>query len=97
MPLKKGKSDKVVSENIAELMHSGFKRAQAIAIAMDHAGKSRKFNYENTRKIFILALIGVSAFLSSACIQAGRYPCSGVSIQAPIVPVGIQLGPCGGR
>ena len=42
MPLKKGSSKKVVSENIKELRHSGRPQNQAIAIAMKHAGKSRK-------------------------------------------------------
>jgi hypothetical protein len=42
MPLKSGKSKKVVSENISELMHSGRKQNQAIAIAMSKAGKSKK-------------------------------------------------------
>lgn len=42
MPLKKGKSKKVVSGNIRELMHSGRPQKQAIAIAMDKAGKSRR-------------------------------------------------------
>ena len=41
MPIKKGKSKKVISENIAELMHSGKPQAQAIAIAMESAGKSK--------------------------------------------------------
>ena len=42
MPLKKGKSKKVVSRNISELMHSGRPQKQAIAIAMNVAGKSKK-------------------------------------------------------
>jgi hypothetical protein len=42
MPLKKGKSKKDVSYNIRELMHSGRKQAQAVAIALRVAGKSRK-------------------------------------------------------
>ena len=42
MPLQSGKSDKAVSANISEMMHSGMPQKQAIAIAMSKAGKSRK-------------------------------------------------------
>lgn len=42
MPLKKGKSKKVVSENIGELVGSGYPQKQAVAIAMDQAGYARK-------------------------------------------------------
>jgi hypothetical protein len=43
MPLKPGKSDKVVTSNIRELVDSGYDRRQAIAIALDHANILHKF------------------------------------------------------
>lgn len=42
MPLIKGSSKKVVSENIAELRHSGRPEQQAVAIALHNAGMSNK-------------------------------------------------------
>jgi hypothetical protein len=41
MPLKKGKSQKVVSSNIAEMIKAGHPRDQAIAASMRSAGKSK--------------------------------------------------------
>ena len=41
MQLKKGKSKKIISGNIRELIHSGRPQKQAIAIAMNQAGMSK--------------------------------------------------------
>lgn len=47
MPLKPGKSQKVVSANIKAEMKAGKPQAQAVAIALRQAGKNRQ---EKARK-----------------------------------------------
>ena len=42
MPLAKGSSKKIVSANISKEIHAGKPKAQAIAIALKAAGKSKK-------------------------------------------------------
>ena len=44
MPLKKGKTNKIVSDNIKELVSSGKSKEQAIAIALSKAGRTTKKN-----------------------------------------------------
>lgn len=42
MPLKRGKSQSVVSHNVKQLIKDGYTQAQAVAISMKKAGKSKK-------------------------------------------------------
>ena len=50
MPIKKGSSKKVVSENISKLMHEGRPQKQAIAIAMQSAKVPRVLKGKKKKK-----------------------------------------------
>lgn len=47
MPLKRGRSRKVVSQNISELVHSGRPQKQAVAIALS---ESRRYGRKSKRR-----------------------------------------------
>lgn len=48
MPLKKGKSRKVISDNISQLVREGYPQRQAVAIAHKEAGMA--YDNKNPKK-----------------------------------------------
>lgn len=65
-PLRGGKSRKVVSSNIRELMHSGRPQKQAVAIALKKAGLSRKNPVDKNFK-------GVVVYFQTITEESARY------------------------
>lgn len=50
MPLKKGRSKKVIGQNIATEIRSGTPKSQAIAIAFSKAGRTKKKKAKRKKK-----------------------------------------------
>lgn len=50
MPLRKGKSRKVVGENIREMMHSGYPQKQAVAASLSNARKGKRHHKRHKRR-----------------------------------------------
>lgn len=51
MPLHKGKSRKIISENIREMIAAGHPQKQAVAAALHEARRTRKKTRKRRRKL----------------------------------------------
>jgi hypothetical protein len=67
MPLKKGKSKKTVSSNVKKLRGEGYPQRQAVAIAMNTAGKSKKRLANARRYTIIRNNIGLMGYICCGC------------------------------
>jgi hypothetical protein len=50
MPLKDGDSQKTISANIKELIEAGYERKRAIAIAEEHARRTREPHHRKRKR-----------------------------------------------
>jgi hypothetical protein len=72
MPLKQGKSQKVISKNIAEMIKSGHPRDQSIAAALSMARKVRASGGRNEDDIKTAKRLGMDASNISEVREAGK-------------------------
>jgi hypothetical protein len=72
MPLKQGKSQKVISKNIAEMIKSGHPRDQAIAAALSTARKVRASGGRNEDDIKTAKALGMDSSNISDVREAGK-------------------------
>jgi hypothetical protein len=93
MPLRRGSSNQVISDNIRTLRHEGYKQKQAIAIAYRKAGRSRS-NPLSDAGVALMSL-GVIVTGIGICMWAKSSPAAPVTPTAPTVPLAPIVTPSG--
>lgn len=88
MPLQKGSSEKIISENIAELIKAGHSKEQAAAIAYKTAGKSGSDNSVSKR---LLDINGYIEIKDNPISKVGVFPYSGAQISDELEPDKIYM------